>query len=147
MKKVFVAAALFFSLGLMSAKAGDETVTPKVLESFKNEFSSATNVTWEKGNNFYRAAFAINGQNVFAYYKTDGELISVARYISSLQLPFNLLNNLKNDYEQYWISDLFEVSNSEGTHYYVTLENAETKLMLKADNGNNWTTRSKTKKV
>lgn len=66
----------------------------------------------------------MNGQRAFAYYSTGGELMGVARYISSLQLPLGLLSNLKNNYSNYWISDLFELSNNDGTHYYVTLEKA-----------------------
>ena len=49
------------------------------------------------------------------------ELMGLTRYISSLDLPISLQAGLKKDYSNYWISDLFEVSNSEGTGYYITL--------------------------
>jgi hypothetical protein len=124
-----------------------EKVSPKVLASFKSEFSSAKNVEWETGSNYFRATFSMNEQRIFAYYTVDGELMSVARYISSIQLPINLFSNLKNDYSKYWISDLFEVSNSEGLHYYVTLETADTKLMMRSSNGGSWSTYSKNKKI
>ena len=89
----------------------------------------------------------MNEQRVFAYYNLEGELVSIARYISSLQLPITLFSDLKNDYSKYWISDLFEVSNSEGLHYYVTLETADTKLMMHSSNGGSWSTYSKKKKI
>lgn len=89
----------------------------------------------------------MNEQRVFAYYDIEGHLISVARYISSFQLPVNLFSDLKNDYSKYWVSDLFEVSNSEGLHYYITLETADTKLILRSGNGGDWSTYSKNKKV
>jgi hypothetical protein len=147
MKKFFLALVLFISIGVGSAFATDETVSPRVLKSFKQEFSSAKDVSWIAGSNYYRAAFTINDQNVFAYYNFDGELLSIARHMSSLQLPIKLLTDLKNDYTAYWISDVFEVSNAEGTHYYVTLEDSENKLMLKSSNNSNWTTHSKNKKI
>ena len=146
MKKIMLVFGLLAIMGVSNAYPS-EKVSPKVLASFKSEFSSAKNVEWETGSNYFRATFSMNEQRVFAYYTVDGELMSVARYISSIQLPINLFSNLKNDYSKYWISDLFEVSNSEGLHYYVTLETADTKLMMRSSNGGSWSTYSKNKKI
>ena len=146
MKKILFVLGLLAVMGVSNAYPS-EKVSPKVLASFKSEFSSAKNVEWETGNNYFRATFSMNEQRVFAYYSVDGELISVARYISTIQLPINLFSNLKNDYSKYWISDLFEVSNSEGLHYYVTLETADTKLVMRSSNGSSWNTYSKNKKI
>lgn len=124
-----------------------EKVSPKVLASFKTEFSGAKEVAWETGNNYFKASFSLNEQRVFAYYTIEGQLISLGRYISSFQLPLHLFSDLKNDYSKYWVSDLFEVSNSEGLHYYITLETADAKLILRSSNGGAWSTYSKNKKV
>jgi len=147
MKKILFVCGLLVTMGVSSAFANEVKVSPRVLESFKTEFSNAQNVEWQAGDNYYRAAFTMNEQRVFAYYNLDGELVSIARYISSLQLPITLFSDLKNDYSKYWISDLFEVSNSEGLHYYVTLETADTKLMMHSSNGGSWSTYSKKKKI
>ena len=147
MKKIIFVFGLLVTMGVSSAFANDEKVSPKVLASFKAEFSTAQNVEWETGSNYFRAIFSLNEQRLFAYYNLEGELISIARYISSIQLPVNLFSNLKNNYSKYWISDLFEVSNSEGLHYYVTLETADTKLMMRSSNGGSWGTYSKNKKI
>lgn len=146
MKKILFVFGFLAIVGVSSAYPS-EKVSPKVLASFKAEFSTAKDVTWETGNNYFRAAFSLNGQRVFAYYTVDAELVSIARYISSLQLPINLFTKLKNDYSKYWISDLFEVSNTDGVHYYVTLENADTKLVMNSSNGANWATYNKNKKI
>ena len=124
-----------------------EKVSPKVLASFNSEFTNAKEVEWETGNNYFRASFSMNEQRVFAYYDMEGKLLSIARYISSFQLPVNLFSDLKNEYSNYWISDLFELNNSEGLHYYITLETADTKLILRSSNGGDWSTYSKNKKV
>ena len=146
MKKIVFVLGLLAVMGVSNAYPS-EKVSPKVLASFKSEFSSAKNVEWETGNNYFRATFSLNEQRVFAYYSVEGELISVARYISTMQLPINLFSNLKNNYTKYWISDLFEVSNNDGLHYYVTLETADTKLMMRSSNGGSWSTYSKNKKI
>ena len=146
MKKILFVFGLLAVMGVSNAYPS-ERVSPKVLASFKSEFSSATDVQWETGSNYFRAAFSLNEQKVFAYYSVEGELISIARYISTIQLPINLFSNLKNDYSKYWVSDLFEVSNSEGLHYYVTLETADTKLTMRSSNGGSWSNYSKKKKI
>lgn len=145
MKRILLVLGLVATMGVCSAYPS-ERVSQKVLASFKNEFTSAQNVEWETGNNYFRAAFTMNEQRVFAFYNVEGELLSVARYISSVQLPVNLFSDLKNDYSKYWISDLFEVSNNEGLHYYVTLETADSKLVMHSVNGGSWSTHSKKKK-
>jgi hypothetical protein len=147
MKKRILVLGIFFTMVVTSTYANETKVAPRVLESFKKDFSSVQEVSWVAGSNFFQASFRLNEQTVFAYYNSEGELLSVARYLSSLQLPLRLLTDLKNDYSQYWISNLFEVNNSEGTQYFVTLENASTSLVLVARNGGNWKQYSKKEKV
>jgi len=146
MKKIVFALGLVLTMGVCSAYPS-ERVSQKVLASFRAEFTNAQDVAWETGNNYFRAAFTMNEQGIFAYYNVDGQLLSIARYISSIQLPVNRYADLKNDYSKYWISDLFEVSNSEGLHYYVTLETADSKLVMHSGNGGSWSTYSKSKKM
>lgn len=143
---------IVFVLGFVLAAAvsfayPSERVSPKVLASFKSEFASATDVQWESGTNYFKATFSMNEQRIFAYYDMNGQLMSTARYISSFQLPLSLYGKLKNDYSNYWISDLLEINNSEGLHYYITLETADTKLILHSSNGGDWSTYSRNKKV
>jgi hypothetical protein len=45
---------------------------------------------------------------------------------------------LKKNYSNHWISDLFEVSNEEGTAYYLTMEDADSKIVLKSTGGSSW---------
>ena len=144
-KTVFV---FGFLLAVAAAYAyPSEKVSPKVLASFKSEFSNAKEVEWETGNNYFKASFSINTQRVFAFYDLEGKMLSLGRYISTFQLPLSLFSDLKNDYSKYWVSDLFEISNNEGLHYYMTLETADTKLILRSSNGADWSTYSRNKKV
>ena len=146
MKKIFLILGLVATVSFCSAYPS-EKVSPKVLSSFKSEFANAESVEWETGVNYFKASFSLNGQQIFAYYSPQGDMICVGRYISSMQLPINLLSNLKKAYSKYWISDLLEVNNNEGLHYYVTLETADTKLILHSGNSGGWTTYSKSKKI
>lgn len=136
--------AIVFST--FSAFAGED-VNQKVLNAFNAEFNSAKQVEWATGSNYYRASFVYNNKHVFAYYNMDGEFLGMTRYISSMDLPIGLQTSLKNDYADYWISDLLEVAKNGGTAYYVTLEDADTRLVLKSAGGNDWEVYSKTRKV
>jgi hypothetical protein len=145
MKKIILTVAV--ALSTLCSFAGEVTVSSKVLDAFKTNFASAKEVTWTVNPDYYKAAFVFNDQHVFAFYSTDGELMGTTRYISSLDLPISLQADLKKEYSNYWISDLFEVSNSEGTGYYITLENADSKIVLKSKGGESWKTYQKNTKA
>jgi len=147
MKKTILALGLMMTIAVTSAFANEEKISAKVLAAFKSEFSTATDVKWMAAESYYRAAFSYNDQNFFAYYTLDGELTGIARYMSALQLPIKLLTDLKKDYSKYWVSDLFEVDNNKGTHYYLTLEDAETVIKMSSSNGSDWNLDSKKRKI
>src|SRR3990170_6245885 len=141
MKKIIIMLAV--AISSLTAFAREENVSTTVLNSFNKEFAGAKEVQWTNTNDYYKAAFVYNGQNVNAFYQLDGGLIAITRNISSLELPINLQTNLKNSYSKYWISDLFEVSNNEGTSYYITVENADSKIVLKSSGAGQWNTYKK----
>lgn len=144
---MMMALALIAVMITSTAFAHEENVNPRVLTAFKSDFASAKEVNWTVSADYYKAAFVFNDQHVFAFYGSDGELIAVTRYITTNQLPVQLQADLKNNYSDYWVSDLFEVGNNEGQSYYITLENADKKIILKSDNRTDWSVYKKTKKA
>ena len=158
MKKIIMTLAIAMStLGAFAGTAfgnpthakteGEENISPKVLQAFKSEFNTAKEVEWTAGSNYYKAAFMYNNKHVFAYYNTEGELIGLTRYISPVDLPLSLQSSLKKIYADYWISDLFEVAKNDGTGYYITLENADSKIILEASDGSEWNVYQKIRKA
>jgi hypothetical protein len=145
MKKIIITLAI--ALSTLSSFAREVEVSSRVLDKFKTEFAGAKEVSWTAGENFFKAEFLYNDQHVFAFYSTTGELLGLTRYISSLDLPINLQASLKKSYSSYWISDLFEVSNEDGTGYYLTMENADSKIVLKSAGGGSWEVYKKTAKA
>ena len=137
MKKMILVLAVIVSA--MSAFASDEKVNAKVLQAFQTEFNVAKNVSWTTGENYFKAEFVFNNQRVQAFYSVEGELLGLTRYITLPDLPLSLQANLKKNYSDYWISDVFEVSKSDATGYYITLEDADTRLVMKSTDGEEWT--------
>jgi hypothetical protein len=144
MKKMIMTLAV--ALSTLCSFAMEVEVSSKVLDAFKTEFAGAKEVSWTAGENFYKASFIYNDQYVFAFFSTEGEMLGMTRYISSVDLPMSLQTGLKRNYNNYWISDLFEVSNNDGTGYYLTVENADSKIVLKSNVGGTWNVYSKTTK-
>ncbi|MGZ5189530.1 MAG: hypothetical protein ACXWCZ_00850 [Flavisolibacter sp.] len=136
MKRLVLTLTIALSLISLSSFASDVKVNPAALKSFNSSFKSATEVTWTISKDYYKANFTLSGQFVSAYYSAEGKMIALTRNISSTQLPISLQANMKKNYDGFWITDLFEMTNEDGTTYYVTLENADTSVILKSNNQN-----------
>jgi hypothetical protein len=138
--------AVAFTATNVFANDGSEFAT-KAQTSFGNNFSSARNVSWQTEKNFAKATFTMSNQVMFAYYNEDGELMAVVRNILSEQLPINLQTDLKKNYSDRWISDLFEVASEGQTSYFVTVENADETITLSSTDFNSWSVYKKVKKA
>jgi hypothetical protein len=145
MKRLAIALSLFATVFTTSSFASDGIVAPEVLKSFQTTFATAKDINWSVTEELYKVHFTMNGQHITAFYKMDGMMAALTRNITVMQLPVNLQTSLKNEYSNYWVSDLFEVSSEEGTQYYVTLENADVKLIMKSAAAS-WTTYQKDRK-
>ncbi len=136
MKKMILTLAI--AVSSLAAFAGEVNVSKKVLDAFKTEFKTVNEVEWTTGSDYYKASFIYNEKHVFAYYNLDGDLLGLTRYISPIDLPLNLQIGLKKYGNGYWVSDLFEVAKNQTTSYYITLENADTKMVLMSTGGSSW---------
>ena len=147
MKKLITAVVLSSILLINTAFANkNETVNYKVETAFKQEFVDAKDVSWQKTNNYYKASFKMDNQVVTAYFTPEGEFMGVIHNILSTQLPINLQTTLKNEYDGYWITELFEFARHDGNDYFVTIQNADQVITLQSNGGSSWSTFSKAKK-
>ncbi len=145
MKPLFFILTALLSFGSLKSDAQEIQVSTAVSNAFHHAFKNASQVEWKDGGNFYKADFVLNGQYVTAFFNTDAKLMAVTKNISPVQLPITLQNNLKTAYDEYWVSELFELSDESGTSYYVTVEDGESRITLKSF-GNNWSTFKKSRK-
>jgi hypothetical protein len=139
MKNKILIGVFVFITGISSAFANDkEEVNARIVKSFQKEFAGAQDVQWVTTKEFVKATFTLNEQVVYAYYSAEGNLLGVTRNIISGQLPINLLTDLKKNYNNYWITDLFEMATNNENTYYITLEDSDHKLVLKSNGTNGW---------
>jgi hypothetical protein len=113
-------------------------INKNVISSFNRQFSSAHDIQWENQVNYIKAQFTMNDMVLYAYFNENGELLAVTRFISTHQLPLSLISTLKKGYDNYWVSDLFEIQTESGTSYYATLESADQILILKSEGISGW---------
>lgn len=138
--------ALLLTIGVGSSFArGGANGNNNVNAYFHKDFRQAEILASTQGATFTRITFKMNAMILDAYYSNQGELLAVTHNIVSSQLPISLLLQLKRNYANYWISDLFELSANSETSYYITLENADKKITLRSGD-NNWVTYTKTNK-
>jgi len=136
MKKMILILTMSFATSV--AFATGIVVNPKVLEAFRKEFVNVQEVKWSEGPDYCIAQFVYNGQSVRAYYNNSGESLGRFRYISPLNLPVNLQLSLKKRYGSFWITDLYELSKGGVANYFITIEDADESVMLKAASDSDW---------
>jgi hypothetical protein len=148
MKKMILSLATVLMMGFsVFANGTDDNISQEARNAFKKDFATASNIRWEQKNNFLKATFSMSGQILTAYYYTNGDLQAIVRNITSDQLPIGLATSFRRDYTAFWISDLFEIASDGQTHYYITIENSDKKIVLKSDGLSSWQVYSKERKT
>jgi hypothetical protein len=145
MKLFFTSLIALTSFSSLSLKAQDINIAAAVTTSFSETFKNASEVQWQNAGSYYKADFHLNGQYATAFYDQSGNLMGVTKNISPVQLPLTLQASLKASHDDYWISEVFELSDNIGTSYFATVENGDQKITLKSISGK-WTTYKKSRK-
>ncbi len=110
----------------------------EVVNAFKKDFNSASEIKWSDNTFFFQVEFTYAEKRLFAFYSLEGKFMGLYRHISSTELPGYLRNSIREDYPNYWITELFQLSKKAGDAYYLTLQNADDKIMLKSQYGTDW---------
>ena len=118
------------SIGFFSAKA---EISQKALQAFHLVFANAKHVKWSEYPDHYFVSFSQNDVLVKASYDRDGNLLSTLRYYNEQRLPLNILYQLKNRFPEKTINIVTEVSDTEGTVYFIQLKDEKGWMTVKAD--------------
>ena len=148
MKKIKTALAAIAMLLVTTAFAKDpDRVTADVKAAFKQDFSSASSVSWKVNSDFYFASFQLNGISVDAAYNAGGELLGISRTISIDQVPLAVSMELAKRYSGYSISSKLVELNFEGqTSYYIDAQDNKQELTLKCSGNGDISVDHRTKK-
>ncbi len=131
MKKLLLAALIVVAAG-SSAFALDETkVGFKVKNNFEVQFEGATNAVWTTKDDYLKVSFTLADENVEAFFSVDGEMMGMSRNVDLKKLPLNAIQTIKKKYAAFKVTDAIEFDQEGEKNYYVMLENADHKQILK----------------
>lgn len=145
MKQLLMTLVLFGAFTAQSSALPEKKIQP-ILHAVKTRFADASQLNLTEANNMYSVDFTLYGQYVTAFYSKDGKFLSYKKNIATYNLPVVLQAPVRRKYTQYWVSELYEISGKQAVTYYVTLENANTRLVYKSLNGA-WTLIRKQDKI
>jgi len=143
--KTFALVAMLLTASSTFATPTDDS-NEAVKVAFHKDFKKAQLTATEVKATFTKLTFKLNGVVMYAFYSDNGQLLAVTRNITSNQLPIQLLLEVKKNYADYWISDLFELTGDGASNYYITLENADQRVTLRSNGSDSWETYEKRSK-
>ncbi len=138
MKKIILSIAILLALTGTSFAKPTTKINERVFASFKNDFYQASEVKWDVTSSYIMATFQLDKDIMYAYYDFQGNLIGVVHNILTSSLPVQLQKDIKKHYANYWVSDLFKVTNDDGVYYYIQLKNADETIVLTTEGTNGW---------
>ena len=140
MKKLLFAAALFIATGISTrvSAATAAHLPADIQQAFTKNHPQVELMGWEENEAFFTLNFIQDEKYWKEFYTQDGEKIGWSRNIGAFELPAVLFESIQNNYADFWITDLFVIHLNDECSYYLTLENADEKIVLKNDD-NNWT--------
>jgi hypothetical protein len=136
MKKLL--SLLTISLVFISASFANTTPDPgnkKLTAELAKHFSTAQSVSWNQVAMITTANFILDGQYLAAHFSPEAKMLGISKNVAVDNLPLNMKLELRDYFDKYWISDIFEYATPGSDAYYVTLENADSRLVLKSEGG------------
>jgi hypothetical protein len=135
-KKLFVA-AIATTCFTASAFAGGDEANAKAISNLKKEYSDARNVQWNVTDEYIKATFSWNNQQLQVFYTKDGDMFAESRLINATNLPIRAQQYLEKNYADYQLSEAIEfTSDQNGLCYYVSLtKDSKKKILQISPNG------------
>ena len=127
-----------------AADSNSNDAIRQVNANFKQHFKTAQIISTEAGGKYTKVTFKLNDNVMTAFYSDNGNLLAVVHHMLSSQLPADLRNDLKNNYSDFWITELFEIKGEDRANnqsvncYYISLENANARVILRSVDDSTW---------
>lgn len=141
MKKLLFTTLVALSI-ITSAFADDVTkaknvakVNSKAVSNFKNEFETASNVSWTSKTGYTKASFTMNNVKMEAFYDHQGNMIGSSHAICLDDLPTNAKRVFAKRYAGYTVKEAIQFDGIDETAYYISAENETHAVILKVSNG------------
>lgn len=132
--KTIIVTMSFIMLGLTTAFAdGTPKVNTTIQQSLNKEFTGCQSVKWRKVKEYQEATFIFHESLVVAYFNEAGDLLGSARDITAEQLPLSVMQSFDKHLASFDICVITEITNEEGTSYWLTVEKGNKRYNAKAN--------------
>lgn len=131
MKKIFFAILMAVIIAGSAFAADAKKVNANVVYSFKSDFKKAVNVSWTTTENFAKAAFTMNGQQMEAFYNTEGERIATSKKITLDELPAEAKRTFTKKFGGYDVKEAIRFEGVDEDAYYISAENEKESVIVK----------------
>jgi hypothetical protein len=128
-------AALVVFVASSFANTDPEPANQKLSAALTKHFSTAQSITWNQAAMITTASFILDGQYLAAHFSPEAKMLGISKNVAANDLPLNMRLELTSYFDKYWVSDIFEYATPGSDAFYVTLENSDSKLVLKSEGG------------
>jgi hypothetical protein len=130
MKKIFLTTMIAAFIGAQSFAADVTKVSYRILASFEAQFADATDVSWTVNDQYTKAKFTIEGEQIEAFFNASGDVIGTSRKTDLKRLPLNAIQKIKKNYGKYKVTETIEFEFNGDRKYFVSLENDTDRKIL-----------------
>lgn len=135
-RTLLVAACLMtFSAGVFAEQ--HFTVSDKLLTAFQKTFPDAIEVKWAEQPTGYMVSFKQHDILNKVLYDKDGSFVGSFRYYTEKSLPVTIIFRLQKDYPGKSVFGVTEVTNENGTTYYIKLQDDKNWYTIFSDSAGN----------
>lgn len=130
MKKIFLTTLIAAMIGSQVFASDVSKVSYRVLAAFQAQFADATDVNWTVTEDYTKAKFTIEGEQVEAFFNASGDVIGTSRKTDLKRLPLNAIQKIRKSYAKYKVTETIEFEFNGERKYFVSLENDADRKIL-----------------
>lgn len=130
MKKIFLTTLIAAMIGSQVFASDVTKVSYRVLASFKSQFADATDVNWTVTEEYTKARFTIEGEQVEAFFNASGDVIGTSRKTDLKRLPLSAIQKIRKNYSKYKVTETIEFEFNGERKYFVSVENDTDRKIL-----------------
>lgn len=131
-KKVLTAAFAVTFITATAFASGEEN-KEKAVKNLKKEFATAKDIEWKLTDNYLKASFTWNNQQLEVFYNFEGDVIAKSKHIELSNLPVDAQQTIEKRYADYKIDEIVDFDGTDLGHYYyasVIKDNKKTILQV-----------------
>ena len=128
---------IYFLIAGFSSMATVKSVNEKLIESFRETYPNAVQVSWKEYPETYAVYFAEEGIKATIVFQKDGTFLKSTRYYKEEFLPYYLVAVIRGKFPAERIYGITEITTPYSIEYFIKLEDAQNWRTIRVDSEGN----------